>query len=584
MLKRKAPSSTPGNAFQPWRLAWLGALLYWLTLEPVGWWPLGWVALTPWFLIAGLRPYGSRRESLQLYAAGTALWLVALYGLIFAHPAMFLGWIALSAYLGVYIPVAVALIRTAIGYRIPLWLAGPVVWTGLEWVRGYALTGFSAGLLGHSQADVPVVIQIADAFGSYAVSFVLALVAAVIAEALCGRLIRRDERAPHEQTAAAEPPAAALSPRRPWVGIIVGVLCIAATLVYGNYRLRQIDSVVDAEDEAIHVALIQRSEPVEYVMTQNRQAEIFRSYVQGTRQAVAEATEPIDLVVWPESMFNAAGPWMELADGFQPPPEAPRDRTSFAVMVQSRRDSFQETAKSVQRMLQTLQPESPPPALLVGTSTIRFEDRMQSFSGAVLVDASSRVEGWYGKRHLVMFGEYIPLTEWFPLVHDWIAMPRVTPGDRAVVFQVAGYSVAPNICFETAVECVTIDQVRQLSAGGQHPDILVNLTNDAWFRGTPVLDHHRRCSQFAAVASRTPLLMASNDGPTAAIDSSGRILQILPKQTDGHLRVRPQRDGRWGLYQAVGDRPLWLLGLAVVALAGITVRDHRRAKRRSKSV
>ena len=60
----------------------------------------------------------------------------------------------------------------------PLWLAGAVVWTGLEWLRAHLLTGFLMASLAHTQVKFPLVIQIADFAGEYGVTFLIVLVAA----------------------------------------------------------------------------------------------------------------------------------------------------------------------------------------------------------------------------------------------------------------------------------------------------------------------------------------------------------------------------------------------------------------------
>ena len=59
-----------------------------------------------------------------------------------------------------------------------LWLVAPVVWTGLDWLRGHLMTGFGMGSLAHTQVKYPVVIQIADLAGEYGVTFLIVLVAA----------------------------------------------------------------------------------------------------------------------------------------------------------------------------------------------------------------------------------------------------------------------------------------------------------------------------------------------------------------------------------------------------------------------
>ena len=95
---------------------------------------------------------------------------------------LYLGWLALSAYLAIYLPIFVGLSRVAVHrLSVPLWLAAPVVWTGLELARAHLLTGFLMASLAHTQVNWTMLIQISDLVGEYGVDFVVMLVAACIA-------------------------------------------------------------------------------------------------------------------------------------------------------------------------------------------------------------------------------------------------------------------------------------------------------------------------------------------------------------------------------------------------------------------
>ena len=82
------------------------------------------------------------------------------------------GW-RWPAYLAVYFALFVMIVRQMLMRRLSIWLAAPIAWVGLECIRNYLLTGISAAMLGHTMADVSMMIQIADLFGSYGVSFVV---------------------------------------------------------------------------------------------------------------------------------------------------------------------------------------------------------------------------------------------------------------------------------------------------------------------------------------------------------------------------------------------------------------------------
>ncbi len=194
--------------------AMAGAIVLWAALPPLDLWPLGWIAPLWWLLLirrselAGRRPYG------WLWLAGFAFWMAALHWLRLPYWATGLGWVALSAYLAFYLPAFIGLTRIAVHrLRVPVILAAPVIWTGLELARAHVLTGFSMASLEHTQYRWIALIQISDLVGSYGVGFVMMLVAACLARML-----------PCEG-----------NPRAVWPILPLSVL-LAAVLAYGYAR------------------------------------------------------------------------------------------------------------------------------------------------------------------------------------------------------------------------------------------------------------------------------------------------------------------------------------------------------------
>ena len=102
--------------------------------------------LTAAAALAGRRPYGT------LWLAGFIFWLAALHWLRLPHWATGFGWLALSFYFAFYLPLFVGLARVAVHrLRVPVIVAAPVVWTGLELARAHLLTGMTMASLGHTQ-------------------------------------------------------------------------------------------------------------------------------------------------------------------------------------------------------------------------------------------------------------------------------------------------------------------------------------------------------------------------------------------------------------------------------------------------
>ncbi|MEM0925477.1 MAG: apolipoprotein N-acyltransferase, partial [Planctomycetota bacterium] len=476
----------------------LTALVPWLAQPPLVWWPLAFIAAIPliWIAESGGR---SRRMMLGLYAASFLYWAVTLQGLRHAHPLIYPCWLALAGYLGLY-PIAFVVLLRRTRRWLPLEIAGPCVWVAMECLRNYLLTGLSAVMLGHTLADVPVLIQIADIGGTYAVSGKL-----VIANVGLYRIgsYRR-------------------VPLRALPAVALALAVLSAAFGYGRNRMS-----VTPEPGATSFALIARNETVEYVQDEERQIELYQAYARQSQQALRESEQPIDAVVWPESMFSGDLLWTA-GEGSQ----ALADREQMT--LDQVKDSLRNSRRSFEARAQALQswlalengPDQRPPHLVVGCGVIHYGETIDPHSGIVHVDPSGSVVDWYAKMHLVMFGEYVPIVSSIPGIRKLIpGSMGLTPGETAVPMQLNDYRICPNICVETAVERVAVNHVRQLLSEDRLPNAIVTVTNGGWFDQSSVVQHHKRCAQFVAVTTRRDVLSAANNGPTAWIDRHGQIVE-----------------------------------------------------------
>ncbi len=501
----------------------LSGLLLWLAFPPAGWWPLAWIAPVGWLRLirreelSGKRPYG------MLYVAGLFCWLLMIQWVRLPHWSTGFGWIALSLYLAIYIPLFVGATRVMVhAWRVPTVVAAPVVWVGLEMTRSYFLTGFALALLGYSQVQHVVLLQIADCFGVYGVSFVVMLVAAAVERML-----------PLERGG-----------KFTWWPVPVGLAVVGASLGYGHLRLAS--QAVDQTQPGVKVALIQGSVDTVFDDDPNRPAETFQQYRRLSLEAVAQTK--VDLVVWPESMFCCSV--ITLDKNVQLPEDWPEDALEYSTRVAGHITAEVGTP------------------MLVGAPWRHVgSDGTELYNSAVLYDTDGQVNASYHKMHPVMFGEYIPLGGVFPWLYRLTPMPGgLTPGTEPTSMQVGGLRFSPCICFENTVPHLVRRQVSELSARGTSPDFLVTITNDGWFWGSSLLDLHLACGVFRAVELRRPMLIAANTGFSAWIDGSGNILKQGPRRERAFLIASPKPDGRQSLYARWGDTPNWMC-LAVTFLA-----------------
>ncbi len=526
-----------------------GAVLLWAALPPLDCWPLAWIAPMWWVMLARRRELVGRRPYRALWIVGFLFWLAAYHFVRFPHPATSIGWIILAGYLGFYLPVFVALVRVAVHrLHVPVILAAPVVWTGLELARAHLITGITMGALGHTQYRWIELIQVSDLAGGYAVCFVVMFVAACLARMLPCQ-------------------------GRPWSlwPLVPAVGLLAAVLVYGHQRLAE--SVTPSP--TLRVALIQGSIKAEFKKDPDRADEIQQHYESLSREAVWR-WDDLDLMIWPETMVRAP-----LLDGdptnarppirWQGSPEEFRAKLSWAI------DESRAYLVDLSRRMGI-------PMLLGVEAEYYDQDGEKHYNSAVLVTPDRALSDRYDKMHCVLFGEFIPLVDRFPWLQDLSPVPvSLTAGASPVAFEVGGVRLAPNICYETVLPHVIRRQVLRLRAEGREPDVLVNLTNDGWFRGSSELDMHLVCSVFRAVECRKPVLIAANTGFSAWIDAEGRIRKQGPRCKTDLLLATVGPDRRTSRYLGYGDIPagICLLGCLGLAAAGLW-RGLSRFSRRGK--
>lgn len=171
---------------------------------------------------------------------------------------------------------------------------------------------------------------------------------------------------------------------------------------------------------------------------------------------------------------------------------------------------------------------------------------------------------FYNKHHLVPFAEYFPVPNF---IRNWLKLMDLPYSDLEAGetvqsnFVAGGAVLAPSICYEDAYGSSNLPGLR---AGA---NLLVNVTNDAWFGHSWARYQHFQISRMRAMEARRPLLRAANDGVSALVGSHGEVLAEAEEFKPTVLRgtVHPQS----GLtpYVRFGNALPVVLGLLGVALA-----------------
>lgn len=364
----------------------------------------------------------------------------------------------------------------------------------------------------------PLLLQGAEVVGERGVSFVFAAVSALVATG--GVRAWRLRRATRE----------VVTP------LVAATLLVASLLAFGLLRTRQV-AEARARAKVATVALLQPGFDAHDRWDEGRAATMIDRLTKLTRAAEARGAE---LTVWPESAYP------------------------YTIARRSRRAPT--GAKAV------LQDGVRGPVL---TGAYMSAGQGLGTNAAFLATADGAISAPYEKRHLLWFGETVPLADVFPWLRRVFARGTgLVPGTEHVLFETGAIRAAVLNCYEDTLPAAG----REAMAVG--PNLLVNVTNDAWFSGSSEGELHLRLAVLRAIETRRDLVRAVNEGPTTFVDATGRILARYDAPLPGPLLVRPALlEGPLSPYARLGDAlPVVLLGAALLGIAaGARRRNTSRA-------
>jgi apolipoprotein N-acyltransferase len=153
------------------------------------------------------------------------------------------------------------------------------------------------------------------------------------------------------------------------------------------------------------------------------------------------------------------------------------------------------------------------------SAPLQGRNSRRTYNSAILIDGDGRVRGRYDKNYLLVFGEYIPLGSTFPQFYDWLPeASHFEAGTTVETFDFKGFQLGVMICYEDIIPRFT----RRLA--GKNPNVLINVTNDAWFGKTSEPYLHLALAIFRAVENRLWLIRSTNTGVSAYVDAVGRLV------------------------------------------------------------
>ncbi|MDX6574456.1 MAG: apolipoprotein N-acyltransferase [Blastocatellia bacterium] len=497
------------------------ALLLILSFPDFELWPLAWVGLVPFLMVAG-QPLQIGRAFLLgwlwglIFFYGTCWWLT--YPMI--HYAHISAWLAYPLLL---LPIAVVAVfpalfslllsRLVTRFGLTAAFAAPLLWVASEWIR-YAVTGQLWNALGYSQAFHPLLIQSARWGSVYAVSFLIVSANAALAYAL-------------------------LRPKAKGLALSLALLLLTLLVIgAAGFEGRRAGETRPADHPPIVVA-VQPNVPMESADDSRAMEQLLARHLELSGEGLRDVPHDVSstsLVIWPESPMNFSYS------------RDPHLRDVIANFARSNHTFV---------LLNSLEPAADG----------------GEYNSAVMVNEEGRIVAQYDKIRLMPFGEYVPLPHWLPgassvrgIVGDF------TPGSSYTLMPLGAFRAGVFICIEAAHPSIA------RSFANESADVLINISNDGYLGPTPVMRQHLSNAVLRAVENARPLIRVTNNGITAYVESSGRVSDATGvfAPTVRTWQVTARKDSTF--YTQHGDLFAYACALISLGLASASFRIRKMSE------
>lgn len=440
-----------------------------------GFWPLLGVACVP-FLVCITK--GSRWQALFFaFFFGTVHFLVQLYWIVFvvghygglplyfAVPALLL----LCFFLAAYTVIFVVLIRSFVVSFTPfisLWLI-PAAWVAMDYLRSIIFSGFPWMDIGYGTASFSLLMQSADIWGHHGLTFLVLLVNTFFAFCLLYKNKLQNRTAM----------------------LVSVVLIVTSTLFYSLWRTQNITSQVLSAD-SFNVGVVQGNIDQGQKWNPARQNATVGTYIEQSRVLMRSDQAP-DLLLWPETALP-----------FYPP--------GHPLLL------------PITRFLQSAQV-----MLLTGSPWYERDnlndDVIKIYNSSLLFNTQGQIIHRTSKSHLVPFGEYVPFKDFLPFIAPLVeGVGDFIPGQIADPPACKNAKIGVLICFES----IFPDISRKWVDTGAN--VLVNITNDAWYGKSSAPHQTLAMTRLRAVETRRAVVRSANTGFSAFIDPLGNVQNESP--------------------------------------------------------
>ena len=204
---------------------------------------------------------------------------------------------------------------------------------------------------------------------------------------------------------------------------------------------------------------------------------------------------------------------------------------------------------------------------------IQRADQNRYYNSLVTLDETGATDQLYDKHHLVPFGEYMPAADIFARFNILGLATRAEAGYSAgpgpALIDLGDIGTAlPLICYEAVFP-------QDVNGTSNRPDMLLHITNDAWFGTRAGPQQHLQQARLRAIEQRLPLVRAANTGISAMIDPAGRITASIPLGRAGFTDAALPEPGPASLYSRTKD--MLAVALLIFSLATMLMLKRRES-------
>lgn len=461
-------------------------LLFLASPGQFSWGPVMWFALVPLLLaVAGHQPKQAAKFGLLcgvFYYVPLLYWILIVLGKygnvppLLSIPALVL----LAIYMGLYLAVfcaGLAWTKTV----LPIFWVAPPLWVALDLIRSRLFTGFPWLDLGYSQYQNTMLIQLADLTGHHGITFLIIMINCMIFSLLQWRK---------------------KSTRQLLLMEAATALIIVIAISYSFVRANLVKEAM-GKSPKINTAIIQGNIDQSKKWLPELQEKTVADYLSLSNQL--ENEKKSELIIWPETalpFFPIDHPLFTKIKESILRPDGPIFITGaphFILAPETAEISYYNSAF-------VLAPSS-------GESPANGENPSQKTSSMAR----------YDKQHLVPFGEYIPFSQFLPSSMPLVqSMGNFSPGSSLEPIPCHNARIGVLICYES----IFPDLARQEVHNGAN--LLVNLTNDAWYGRSSAPWQQLSMVVFRAVENRRSLARAANTGISCFIDPLGNQVELSP--------------------------------------------------------